>query len=127
VDLLRVFDASHLSTRFPHELSSGQAQVLALCVALLRPADVLLFDEPEQRLDDDRVDALVGLLQTRQEAGATLLIATHDPRLVAACDTVVRLHAAGSDPGDRSGSRADDGCGVESRAAERQNTRGRRD
>ena len=57
-DLLDAFDAAHLARRFPHELSSGQAQAFALCLTLARPADVLLLDEPEQRLDEGRIALL---------------------------------------------------------------------
>ncbi|GAB3152302.1 ABC transporter ATP-binding protein [Microbacterium neimengense] len=70
-----------LHERFPHELSSGQAQLFGLALVLVRPSEVLILDEPEQRLDPDHVDAVIQALRTRRDAGATLVVATHHPRL----------------------------------------------
>ncbi|WP_137812337.1 ABC transporter ATP-binding protein [Gandjariella thermophila] len=72
-------------------LSGGQQQRLALGCALVRGAGVVLADEPTSQLDAKSaglvVDALADL------AGAmTVVVASHDPRLVAAADRVVRLH-----------------------------------
>lgn len=70
-----------LATRFPHELSSGQTQLFGLALVLARPFDVLVLDEPEQRLDPDRVKTVAAVLNARREAGATLVIATHSQEL----------------------------------------------
>ena len=74
---LGAFDVAHLARRFPHELSSGQAQAFALCLTLARPADVLLLDEPEQRLDEERIALLDEQLRQRVDGGTTLVVATH--------------------------------------------------
>lgn len=81
LEILAAFDAPGLAQRFPHELSSGQLQMFALALTLVRPCDVLLLDESEQRLDAARVGALAGLLEERRAAGTTLLVATHDPAI----------------------------------------------
>lgn len=74
-----------LTDRYPHELSSGQLQLFGLALVLARPFDVLLLDEPEQRLDPEHV-ALVGrVLRARRDAGATVVLATHSALLA---DTV---------------------------------------
>ncbi|MDZ8171864.1 ABC transporter ATP-binding protein [Microbacterium xanthum] len=70
-----------LAARFPHELSSGQTQLLGLGLVLSRPFDVLIIDEPEQRLDPEHVDVVIGALRARRDSGATLVIATHSSRL----------------------------------------------
>lgn len=70
-----------LHARFPHELSSGQTQLFALALVLARPFEVLILDEPEQRLDPEHVDIVVEVLRARRDAGATLVIATHSHRL----------------------------------------------
>lgn len=70
-----------LATRFPHELSSGQTQLFALGLVLARPFDVLIVDEPEQRLDPEHIDMVIDVLRVRRDNGATLVVATHDPRL----------------------------------------------
>ncbi|WP_193104779.1 ABC transporter ATP-binding protein [Brachybacterium sp. FME24] len=71
-----------LGRRFPHELSSGQSQLVALALTLARPSRVLLLDEPEQRLDPDRLGLVIQAIRSRAEAGATVVLASHSPRLL---------------------------------------------
>lgn len=80
-ELLAELGVPALARRFPHELSSGQSQLVALALTLARPAAVLLLDEPEQRLDADRLEAVADAVQARADAGAAVVIATHSPRL----------------------------------------------
>ncbi|MGP7961460.1 ABC transporter ATP-binding protein [Sanguibacter sp. A247] len=84
-----------LAGRFPHELSSGQTQLAALAVTLARPAELLLLDEPEQRLDANHVLRVAEILAERCAAGATLVVATHSDVLATALDgEVLTLVAA---------------------------------
>lgn len=85
-----------LGERYPHELSSGQTQLFGLALVLARPFDVLILDEPEQRLDPEHVDAVIEVLRARRDAGATLVIATHSSVLADALadQTVVLKRAA---------------------------------
>lgn len=72
-----------LGQRFPHELSSGQTQLLGIALVLARPFDVLILDEPEQRLDPEHVETVIRVLRARREDGVTLVVATHSPALAA--------------------------------------------
>ena len=75
-------------------MSRGERQRVALARALLRRPAVVLADEPTASLDAaaaGRVGEL--LIQAATEAGATLLIATHDPALLARISRRLRLHA----------------------------------
>lgn len=84
-----------LGTRFPHELSSGQTQLFGLALALARPFDVLILDEPEQRLDPEHVESVLRVLQRRRDAGATLVVVTHSPVIAdGLADRTLRLDAA---------------------------------
>lgn len=80
-----------LGTRFPSQLSSGQLQLFNLALTLVRPADVVLLDEPERHLDADRVRLVAALLAERAEQGTSFLVATHEAALVEACDGVMEL------------------------------------
>lgn len=75
-----------LGSRFPYELSSGQTQLFGLAITLVRPADLLVLDEPEQRLDTDRIRLLARALESRRARGATMLLATHSEQLTAAVE-----------------------------------------
>lgn len=80
-DIVDELELAHLAARFPHELSSGQTQLFALALVLARPFDMLILDEPEQRLDPEHVDTVIRVLSARRDRGVTLVIATHSERL----------------------------------------------
>jgi lipoprotein-releasing system ATP-binding protein len=92
VDLLdRVGLADRVSHR-PNMLSGGEQQRVAVARALVMRPALLLADEPTGDLDETTGDALHALLHEMHRAhGLTSVIATHNPRLAAACDRVLRL------------------------------------
>ena len=67
--------------------SRGMTQRLALCRALLHEPDLVVLDEPHASLDDDGLALLDAELGSLSAAGATLVVATHDPARVAAIAT----------------------------------------
>jgi lipoprotein-releasing system ATP-binding protein len=76
----------------PGMLSGGEQQRVAVARALVMQPSVLLADEPTGDLDEDSADSLHALLREMHQAfGLTSVIATHNPRLAAACDRVLRL------------------------------------
>ncbi len=78
-------DAFGLTERvdsLPSALSSGQRRRLALAAAFVRPARLLVLDEPERRLDAGMRTRLAARLAQRRDAGAAVLFASHDPALV---------------------------------------------
>ncbi|MBO8193968.1 ABC transporter ATP-binding protein [Streptomyces oryzae] len=78
--------------QLPSALSSGQTQALQLAAALVRPRDLLVLDEPEQRLDPSARTGLAELLRGEKADGVAVLLATHQPELVhAVADHVVVL------------------------------------
>jgi putative ABC transport system ATP-binding protein len=82
---LAALGVAPLAGRRPHQLSGGQALRVALARAVMRRPQVLLADEPTASLDDEAAHAALSvLLQAATEAQATLVVATHDARVVAA-------------------------------------------
>ena len=75
-------------------LSGGERQRIALARALLKPAPILLLDEPTAHVDAAAEEALVAAIALAVR-GRTTLIATHSPRLAAIADRIVRLEAEG--------------------------------
>ncbi|QIK64375.1 ABC transporter ATP-binding protein [Leucobacter viscericola] len=75
------FGIEELHERFPHELSSGQRQLVSLAVTFARPCSVLLLDEPEQRLDPDRRKLVAAAILEARDRGVAVAFATHDQTL----------------------------------------------
>ncbi len=63
----------------PSALSSGQRRRLALAAAFVRPARLLVLDEPERRLDTQMRRRLAGRLRDEVAEGLTVVFASHDP------------------------------------------------
>ena len=92
VDLLSRVGLGERLTHRPSEMSGGEQQRVAVARALAMKPALLLADEPTGDLDEATADSLHELLKNMHaEQGLTSLIATHNPRLAAACDRVFRL------------------------------------
>ncbi|MDQ8046072.1 MAG: ABC transporter ATP-binding protein [Solirubrobacteraceae bacterium] len=79
-DVLEVLGLAALEDRQAHALSAGQRQRVILGRALVGDPHVLLVDEPLRGLDADAEERVIGALQARADAGATVLIATPSMR-----------------------------------------------
>lgn len=78
--------------QLPASLSSGQRQRLALATCFARPRQLVLLDEPEQRLDHAGRHWLTGRLQAEKRDGHGVLFASHDRGLITAvADRVIDL------------------------------------
>ena len=89
------------STIGPAMLSGGEQQRVAVARALVMQPALLLADEPTGDLDERTGDTLHELLrEMHRERGLTSVIATHNPRLAAACDRILRLEGGRSSPPD---------------------------
>jgi ABC-type multidrug transport system ATPase subunit len=90
-----ILELQHLTEHgdaLPAALSSGQLQAMQLAAALVRPRDLLILDEPEQRLDPAARHRLAELLRGELADGVAVLFATHHPELaMAVSDRAVLL------------------------------------
>jgi putative ABC transport system ATP-binding protein len=86
---------------YPRQLSGGEQQRVAIARAFVTRPDVLFADEPTGNLDSTTgariMDLLFGL---NEDAGATLVLVTHDRELAARCGRVIRLDAGRVVAGD---------------------------
>ena len=73
-------------------LSHGQRQRIAIARAAIRPAPIVVLDEPTAGLDKENAWAVIEALE-RLVAGCTTLLITHDPRLAARADLILYLEA----------------------------------
>jgi putative ABC transport system ATP-binding protein len=76
----------------PAQLSGGQQQRVAIARALVGSPSLILADEPTGNLDSATGAEILDLLaKLRRDHGATVLIATHEQHVAAACDRMIRL------------------------------------
>lgn len=66
----------------PYQLSHGQRRLLELLIAFAYGEDLILLDEPTTGLDAQLYEYVIRELRTRVSKGSTIIVATHDPRLV---------------------------------------------
>jgi len=93
-ELLRRVGLTERLTHRPGMLSGGEQQRVAVARALVMKPDVLFADEPTGNLDEHTADSIHALLREMHAAyGLTSIIATHNPRLAAACDRVLKLES----------------------------------
>jgi ABC-2 type transport system ATP-binding protein len=79
---LTAFGLTDRADALPRNLSSGQRRRLALAAAFVRPARLLVLDEPERRLDTAMRDTLAERLTAVRDSGRAVLFASHDATVV---------------------------------------------
>ncbi|OMH32461.1 ABC transporter ATP-binding protein [Tersicoccus sp. Bi-70] len=84
---LDAFGITAVADALPTELSSGQRRRLLLAAGFIRPADLLVLDEPEQRLDPVMRELLGGRIRDRAGDGGAVVVVTHAPDLLLATAT----------------------------------------
>ena len=75
------------------KMSRGEQQRVALARALLLDPPLILADEPTASLDADNGQRIAAALQTLAQSGKTVVTVTHDDKLVARADSLLRMQA----------------------------------
>jgi putative ABC transport system ATP-binding protein len=93
VELLTRLDLANRLMALPEELSGGEQQRVAFARALAGDPEVLIADEPTSNLDPQTAEVVAMMLRERHARGATVLVSSHDPKLLAAGGSVYRMEA----------------------------------
>jgi putative ABC transport system ATP-binding protein len=92
-ELLRLVDLAERANHRPQELSGGEQQRVAIARALANEPRLLIADEPTAQLDSQRAKLIMGLLRRLvDDRGVSVVVATHDPPLIAMADHTIELH-----------------------------------
>jgi putative ABC transport system ATP-binding protein len=91
-ELLRRVDLHQRNDNFPHQLSGGEKQRVAICRALVNSPQIVFADEPTGNLDSTSGNTILQLLlELRRELDTTLVMATHSREISSTADRIVRL------------------------------------
>jgi putative ABC transport system ATP-binding protein len=88
---LRLVGLGHRLHALPSTLSGGECQRVAIARALAIGPSLLLCDEPTGNLDSESADTVLEALDRLHQAGATILVITHDPAVAARADRTITI------------------------------------
>ncbi len=80
--ILNIIGLEGKELNFPSELSGGEQQRLAIARALVNHPDLIIADEPCANLDPYNTYEVISLLQKINQAGKTIILATHDKETI---------------------------------------------
>ncbi len=81
-DVLGDVEMSDVGDRFPHELSGGEQQRIAIARAILNKPKVIIADEPTGNLDVETARQIITLLRRITESGTAVVMTTHNTSLL---------------------------------------------
>jgi len=91
-NLLKLVRLKHRADHFPAQLSGGEQQRVAFARALANDPPLLLVDEPTGNLDMETGFEIVRILEKMKEKGKTVIVATHDERILKLSNRTLRLY-----------------------------------
>ena len=90
--LLKRVGLSHRHRNYPHQLSGGEMQRVAICRAVINHPKIIFADEPTGNLDSESGRTVLDLLlEFHREERTTLLLATHNRDISAMADRIIRI------------------------------------
>lgn len=90
--LLQRMGLHHRSDNFPHQLSGGEMQRVAMCRALINDPKIIFADEPTGNLDSENGKAILDLLlEFQKERRTTLILVTHSIEIAKMADRMIIL------------------------------------
>jgi putative ABC transport system ATP-binding protein len=91
-DLLKRVGMQNRSTNYPHQLSGGEMQRVAMCRAVINNPKIIFADEPTGNLDSENGKAVLELLlEFQKERQTTLVLVTHSAEIAKIADRMIVL------------------------------------
>jgi cell division transport system ATP-binding protein len=80
--VLELVDLTNRAFHFPHQLSGGEKQRLAIARAIITQPDIIIADEPTGNLDPMNAMEVINILKKINDLGTTVILTTHNKGLV---------------------------------------------
>ena len=80
--VLELVDLTNRAFHFPHQLSGGEKQRLAIARAIITQPDLIIADEPTGNLDPANANEVINILKKINDLGTTVILTTHNKSVV---------------------------------------------
>ncbi len=90
-DMAEELGIGALLSKYPKELSGGEAQRTAIARAVIARPKLILADEPTGALDEENGSNIMQVFKKLHDQGNTIIIVTHDSGIAAMCERTVRI------------------------------------
>ena len=92
IELLTAVGLKNRIFHYPHQLSGGEQQRVAIARSLISNPEILIADEPTGNLDKRNSEDVIKLLfKLKKDFGSTLILVTHDTSLAKLCDRIIKI------------------------------------
>ena len=92
-ELLNAVKIQHRACAFPHELSGGEKQRVAIARSLSMQPKLILADEPTGNLDSKNTDSVLELIEKlSKQHGIAMLLVTHNEEVTRICDQTITMN-----------------------------------
>ena len=92
-ELLNAVKIQHRACAFPHELSGGEKQRVAIARSLSMRPKLILADEPTGNLDSKNTDSVLELIENlSKQHGIAMLLVTHNKEVTKICDQTITMN-----------------------------------
>ena len=92
MELLTTVGLKNRIFHYPHQLSGGEQQRVAIARSLISNPEILIADEPTGNLDKKNSEDVIKLIfQLKKDFGSTLILVTHDTSVAKLCDRIIKI------------------------------------
>ena len=92
MELLTAVGLKNRFFHYPHQLSGGEQQRVAIARSLISNPEILIADEPTGNLDKKNSEDVIKLLfKLKKDFGSTLILVTHDTSVAKLCDRIIKI------------------------------------
>ena len=92
IELLTAVGLKNRIFHYPHQLSGGEQQRVAIARSLISNPEILIADEPTGNLDKKNSEDVIKLLfKLKKDFGSTLILVTHDTSVAKLCDRIIKI------------------------------------
>ena len=92
IELLTAVGLKNRIFHYPHQLSGGEQQRVAIARSLISNPEILIADEPTGNLDKKNSEDVIKLIfQLKKDFGSTLILVTHETSVAKLCDRIIKI------------------------------------